>query len=570
MAEQPPAESRYRAFLSYSHKDAAAAGRLHRRLEAYRMPRRLVGRATARGPVPDRLWPIFRDREELPAATDLSETVRDALRQSDTLIILCSHHSATSLWVAEEIETFRALHPDRPVLAAILDGDPPDCFPAALRAFGKDGRSHEPLATDLRPSGDGPQLGLLKLIAGITSVGLDDLVQRDAAQKIRRVTAVTAAALVAMLVMAALALVALNARREAELQRADAEGLAGFMLTDLRDRLGSVGRLDIMRDVNRRALAHYDLQINRGDASARPQIQRARILHAIGDDALQQGRFAAALTAFQEARRITAEQLARAPNDPERLFDHAKSEYWIGRVHELREDWPAAQRQYLRFAAATERLIAVAPNNPDYMREVGWSAVNLGNIQLNGRRDYAAAQRLYERALYWFARLARIRPGDVDVLRTQANAYAWLADSYFMRRMWRQSLDARLQQFRIVERLRRAEPENVQIMYRVAIAQRGVARSLAQLGDRRGAMARMFEAYDWSGRLTQFDPRNAEWLLFRAFVGCELYFGDLGRPAGVTRAGLRREILGAAAALRAQNNPRVTEFSNCLNALASG
>ena len=100
----------------------------------------------------------------------------------------------------------------------MLDGDPPDCFPAALRAFGRDGTWHEPLATDLRPHRDGTRLGLLKLVAGITGVGLDALVQRDAARRIRRVMAVTAAAVVAMLVMAALALVALQtpaARRSA-------------------------------------------------------------------------------------------------------------------------------------------------------------------------------------------------------------------------------------------------------------------------------------------------------------------------------------------------------------------
>ena len=265
MAERAGAEVRYTAFLSYSHKDTAAAGRLHRRLEAYRLPRRLVGSETPRGPVPARLWPIFRDREELPAATDLSETVREALAQSGALIVLCSPRSAGSLWVAEEIETFRRLHPDRPVLAAVLEGDPPDCFPKALRAFSRDRAGHEPLATDLRPQADGTHLGLLKLVAGITGVGLDALVQRDAARRIRRVMAVTITALAAMLIMAASALVALDARRDAERQRAETEGQIEFMLTDLREKLRGVGRLDIMQAVNRHALAYYGRQ---GDLSA--------------------------------------------------------------------------------------------------------------------------------------------------------------------------------------------------------------------------------------------------------------------------------------------------------------
>ena len=63
---------RYWAFISYSHKDAAFGRRLHRSLENYVLPRRLAGRAVAGGTVPKRLAPIFRDREELPAAGDLS------------------------------------------------------------------------------------------------------------------------------------------------------------------------------------------------------------------------------------------------------------------------------------------------------------------------------------------------------------------------------------------------------------------------------------------------------------------------------------------------------------------
>ena len=82
--------ARYRAFISYSHQDAAAGRRLHRRLERYVLPRRLVGRATARGPVPRRLGPIFRDREDLPAADSLSEEVRAALAGSASLIVVCS------------------------------------------------------------------------------------------------------------------------------------------------------------------------------------------------------------------------------------------------------------------------------------------------------------------------------------------------------------------------------------------------------------------------------------------------------------------------------------------------
>ncbi|HYN46680.1 MAG TPA: toll/interleukin-1 receptor domain-containing protein, partial [Allosphingosinicella sp.] len=545
MAEPMRPEVRYTAFLSYSHKDAAAAGRLHRRLEAYRLPKRLAGSQAARGPVPERLWPIFRDREELPAATDLSETVREALAQSGALIVLCSPHSAESLWVAEEIETFRRLHPDRPILAAILDGDPPDCFPAALRAFGRDGTWHEPLATDLRPQGDGAHLGLLKLVAGITGVGLDALVQRDAARRIRRVMAVTGAALIAMLIMAALAVVALNALREAERQRAEAEGLVEFMLTDLREKLRGVGRLDIMTAVNERALAYYGEQEELDELSPESLERRARVLLAMGEDDVARGNLPAALGAFREAHRTTDEQLARAPADPNRIFAHAQSEYWVGRVHELRRDWPAARRQYMHYAAAAERLIAVAPGNPDYMMEVGWGAQNLGVVQLEGLHDAVAAQASFTKATRWFERAVAARPGEDAARRELANAFGWLADSFYARRLWQDSLAARLEQYRITERLFLADPANVEIAYRLAVAERSVARLSALAGNRADVRPFMRKAYDRAHWLTARDPRNVQWLLLRAKVECDMLSRSLALGGGVSERRLRESIRDA-------------------------
>ena len=248
---------KYWAFISYSHKDADFGRRLHRRLETYSLPRRMVARAIGRGVVPRRLAPIFRDREEFSAANDLSTEVRAALQISRSLIVVCSPAAAASPWVAREVETFRALHPDRPVLAAIREGEPPACFPDALRRHDATGLAIEPLAADFRKGRDGAELGLLKLIAGILGIGLDELVQRDAQRRTQRVTAVTAAALVGMLAMGVLTIFALNARAEADRQRNEAEGLVEFMLTDLRDRLKGVGRLDIMAAVNERTLHYY-------------------------------------------------------------------------------------------------------------------------------------------------------------------------------------------------------------------------------------------------------------------------------------------------------------------------
>jgi hypothetical protein len=107
MTDPTASAYRYWAFISYSSKDEAHAKWLHRAIETYGIPAKLVkhGHATPVGePAPRRFQPIFRDRDELPASSDLGQTIGDALRASRYLIVICSPDAAKSNWVNREVE----------------------------------------------------------------------------------------------------------------------------------------------------------------------------------------------------------------------------------------------------------------------------------------------------------------------------------------------------------------------------------------------------------------------------------------------------------------------------------
>lgn len=96
---------------AYSQEDTAFVRRLHRWLGAYRLPSRL-----AKGPEGRRLKPLFRDSDELSAASDLTAAVRAALADADFLIVICSQRSAQSKWVGKvdlyvRLRTVRAYAP---------------------------------------------------------------------------------------------------------------------------------------------------------------------------------------------------------------------------------------------------------------------------------------------------------------------------------------------------------------------------------------------------------------------------------------------------------------------------
>src|SRR5207247_3210338 len=79
--------TRYAAFISYRHKprDRQWALRVMRELETYRTPKALRAEA-----FPDRIGTLFRDEDEIPASSDLSDQIKEALRRSDFLIVVSS------------------------------------------------------------------------------------------------------------------------------------------------------------------------------------------------------------------------------------------------------------------------------------------------------------------------------------------------------------------------------------------------------------------------------------------------------------------------------------------------
>lgn len=408
---------KYAAFISYSYADEAEAKLLHRRLETYRLPPHV---RSAKGET--RVGTIFRDRADLAAASDLTDSIKSALADSGALVVLCSPEARQSQWVDAEIRLFRELDPTAPVLAVILRGDPAEALPQALV---EDGR--EPLAADFRKEGDGSKLGFLKVVAALKGLPLDSLIQRDAQRRLRRVIGITVVAVLAVLAMSGMTAYAISAQREAERQRAEAEGLIDYMMTELRTRLRGVGSGDVQRAVSERAMTYYRSQ---GDLSGLPADslrRRAIILQAMGEDEAGRGADEAAAVRFAEAHRTTTALLDLDPDDPDRLYAHAQSEYWLGFMRQQARDYAGARRHYNAYRRLAGRLGAVDRDIDRADREIGYAEGNLCSVEILDNTNREQATPHCSTALAAMQRVARRRPNDPAAQLASANRHAWLA-----------------------------------------------------------------------------------------------------------------------------------------------
>lgn len=164
----------YRAFVSYSRKDASIARRIHRRLEA----QKAISRGDA---LKNPLRPSFLDRSELAASSDLETSILEALGNSERLIVICSPASARSRWVNAEILEFVRLGRAKEILLYLHKGEPSfdvednanAAFPQALSQL-----DQEPLWVDGRTLGEGAGRAIVRLIAGALGTSFDTLWQR--------------------------------------------------------------------------------------------------------------------------------------------------------------------------------------------------------------------------------------------------------------------------------------------------------------------------------------------------------------------------------------------------------
>jgi tetratricopeptide (TPR) repeat protein len=423
---------KYRAFISYSHADEQWAKWLHRSLETYRIPKYLVGRETEFGPVPERFAPVFRDRDELATATSLGETLTRALQQSASQIVICSPAAARSRWVNEEILTFKRMGKAHRIFCLFVAGEPgasmnperaaEECFPNALIfEMGPDGQltdqRSEPIGADVRPGKDSRQDVRLKLLAGILGVGLDELKQRDAQRRHRRMVALVAASIAGMAITSGLATAAWLARNEAERQQVRAEQEAEtarqttqFMVGLFRvsDPSEALGNTITAREILDKGAARIETEL-----ADQPVIQ-ATLMDTMGTVYTSLGLYDAAVPLVRQAFEKRQALYGRNHAEVAASLNH------LGEVLGLKADFGEAE-QVLRDALAVRRQV-LGNSDP----EVARTLIALSEV-LSKKGEYEASEPLIREAL-------AIRQAAYGKVHPQvAESIEYLGLSYFER-----------------------------------------------------------------------------------------------------------------------------------------
>jgi tetratricopeptide (TPR) repeat protein len=530
---------KYRAFLSYSHRDKAWAKWLHAALEGYRIDKELVGRQTPVGPVPKTLRPIFRDREDFSAGHSLTDQTVAALEASQSLIVLCSPQAAQSHYVNEEIRRFKAsAHRDQgrsawviPVIVAGEPGDPErECFPPALR-YKVDANGEltperdEPIAADARPEGDGKEIAKQKVIAGLLGLSLDEIARRAERARTRRHrfwAALAGAFLFLAVAASGSAVYAYQKVIESEARLDQAIEIAYGFVTEavgMSDHFGVPSGL--MLGLLRRAELALNGLIARGADSPMLRYRRAAMLLSFTGAYRALGKTNEAGERAAEARRLLMRSVSEDPQNLEKRLGLALSYWMLGEVLEVQRSLSTALDTLRGGLAIVEAIPADDPRSaafrPEILRQLIGLRIDIGDA-LTTQGALSEGMKVYVECFDVVSRFAGGGSLQDEKYQNYLTLHPFLMQQFLtiLRRLAQVTLYAGklaeslayFQQVLAVDEQRAANSDSVTLQFNLEDSLLAVGNGQLALGSLDEAMASFRKGLAIAERLVKTDPKN--------------------------------------------------------------
>jgi tetratricopeptide (TPR) repeat protein len=514
---------KYRAFLSYSHRDKAWGEWLHRALETYRIGRDLVGRATPAGPVPASLRPIFRDREDFSAGPSLAEATVAALEASQFLIVVCSPNAAKSEYVNEEVRRFKQFGRSQFIIPVIVGGAPGEgddqCFPPALRfKVGADGalttEREEPIAADACDSGDGRPLATGKVIAGLLGVSLDEIIRRAERERRRRTRFWSALAGVFL----GLAVIATGSAFYAWQQLKTNEEFLDATLDRFSSLVTRAVQASQTYSVPTRVTLGFleeaegvlNVMARYGRPTPRLRHRQVEMLIAFGDSYRQLGRTAEAERRIVEAERVASDMAHDSAGDPAWRHEQARVQQRLGDVELAKGNPAAALRKFRLVQEILEALLKADPNSSRYRRDLALALERIGTVQAE-QREFGGAYATFKAVLALRQQLFDALPRSLDRQHELAIAHERIGDMQRASGELAEALASYRASLALVEHVAQEQPEHAGLQRHLAIAHTNIGVVLYAQGQFEEALANFKTAFAITNRLTQIDPQNADW-----------------------------------------------------------
>lgn len=341
-----------------------------------------------------------------------------------------------------------------------------------------------------------------------------------------------------LVVVILLALQAMDARREAERRRAQAEDLVGFMLGDLWDRLEPRASLAVMEGLGDKAIEYLE-SLPADELTDPERLRWASAFRKMGEVRVSQGDLPEAMELLRRSQGLYEALVARHPERQAWIQELAACRFWVGQVLRKQGRSEGALEEFRAYQELARRLVSLAPEDDEWQLELAYAAANVGTVLRELGRP-GEAMKEHENSLAMKRRLLSERPEDVELIFTLAISLNALGALEEDRGSLRGALARFEEELELLQGLAEGDPGNARWIRSLAASENDVGRVRFLLGD----LSRALEVLEASRRrveaLVEQDPQNRTWRNALAMNLLDLGTLRLSEDLGAARRNLRQ------------------------------
>ena len=358
--------------------------------------------------------------------------------------------------------------------------------------------------------------------------------QKESANKLRRRAIVAAGAAVAALVLLMIAVVmwrkseservaadeqariataqrlaAQSSAKMANDARDQADGLINFMLFDLRDKLISIGRLNVLDGVVKK-VQDYLQQLPKDIITNARLRQQAVAFWNVGDIFSTQGKLQEALKDYEQSLEIFNKLGDQEPANAD--WQHLRSVGYekVGDVLSTQGKLEEALKDYEQSLEIFQKLVHQDPSNANWRHDLSVGYEKVGNA-LGSQGKLEEALKDYEQSLEIRKKLAHQDPANAGWQHDLSAGYEKVGDVLGSQGKLEEAFKDYEQSLEIRKKLAHKDPSNAGWQHDLSVGYEKVGDVLGSQGKLEEALKAYQQSLEIFNKLAEQDPSNAAW-----------------------------------------------------------
>jgi len=304
-------------------------------------------------------------------------------------------------------------------------------------------------------------------------------------------------------------IIAARQRREAVMQRAQAESLVEFMLGKLTDNLRPLGKLDVLDAVSKESMT-YLATVPETSSNLPVELMRERALRQIGEIRMDRGDVEGATASFERAATLSQSITSAHPDNGDGWLDYGNAMFWLGQISYQAHHYDQAAERWERYLQASLKLNALRPHDAQAVLELSYAYNNLATLAFR-QGQYVQARTQFTRSLELKQDALKLKHDDADIQADTADTLSWLGTTDEANGDMVAATAAYSQAMDMLGTLQRKLPDDQRWRYRGAIVATHLGDMLFAQGQLEQAEAAYRRASSTLHDLCLADPENKTW-----------------------------------------------------------